>query len=600
MAELVSIKRNVDVSPGQAAPAVFHCSQGDVGSKIILGLLNNGTAYAIPSGVTVTIEGSESNGSIFTPISATVSGSDITFYLTGEMTAVAGPAICQAVLKSGSNILGTANFTLEVESSPMGADAPPVFTDAGWTWMLNKLTTEFVPALGDNIIDAIESKADQTDLTALSNTVAGHTGSIAVLNNSIGTINDSIVENRNNIASKLDKNQGTANAGKYLKVGADGNVKNAELDVTTDKTLSIADKAADAKAVGDELTDLKADLSQINCMNYMTFTNEQKSAILDAFRHVAWSGTDGQEYIDAMEAAFDTTPSIKSLTAVSDGTTIPVNATMAEVKETLTVTAVTSDDASIIVPDSAYNLTGTLTIGSCTLTISYGGLTATVTVTVGKPSLPDGYTGYSYIKHSSNAPSTGGSQLGIHTDVALKSEYTIDVDIKYPSYSASIICVCGTKSSKNAKEFGLFVTPSTGKLGYWYGETDTTNVFTPLIRDVNNHITVQPVGASETYPEYATLKVNDTDYSTGSTASGKDWSPWFGILSYAISATDIREQSVYNVGLQVGDIVVKDGDGDYVYYLTPASDGTYYGFYDLINDKFYYNETYATNFEGVV
>ena len=259
MAELVSIKRNVDVSPGQAAPAVFHCSQGDVGSKIILGLLNNGTAYSIPSGVTVTIEGSESNGSIFTPISATASGSDITFYLTGEMTAVAGPAICQAVLKSGSNILGTANFTLEVESSPMGADAPPVFTDAGWTWMLNKLNTEFVPALGnETIIDAIDSKADQSDLTALSNTVAGHTGSITVLNNTVNNLNQSVTENRQNISRKLDKNQGTTNAGKYLKVGADGNVET----VATDTTLSVSGGVADAKAVGDELSNLKADLMQ--------------------------------------------------------------------------------------------------------------------------------------------------------------------------------------------------------------------------------------------------------------------------------------------------------------------------------------------------
>lgn len=362
-------------------------------------------------------------------------------------------------------------------------------------------------------------------------------------------------------------------------------------------TTTVTDGSITREKLDSELNSYIEDITQLS---YMTFTNEQKSAILDAFRHVAWSGTDGQEYIDAMEAAFDTTPSIKSLTAVSDGTTIPANSTMAEVKETLTVTAVTSDDASIIVPDGAYNLTGTLTIGSCTLTVSYGGLTATVTVTVGMPSLPDGYTGYSYIKHSSNAPTTGGIQLGIYTDIALKSDYTIDADIKYESNSASIICICGTRSSTNMKEFALFVTPSTGKLGYWYGNIDSANEFTPLVRNVNNHITAQPVGVSETYPEYATLRVDDTDYSTGSTATGQDWSPWFGIWAYAISASELRDAGIRNVGLQVGSIIVKDSNGSYVYYLTPASDGTYYGFYDLINDKFYYNETYATNFEGVV
>ena len=95
---LVTTKRNVDVLPGQAAPTVFHCSQHDVGATIILGLVNAGGNFAIPSGVTAIIQGSCSNGAVFTPVTATVSGSDITFNLSAEMTSIAGPTVCEAVL----------------------------------------------------------------------------------------------------------------------------------------------------------------------------------------------------------------------------------------------------------------------------------------------------------------------------------------------------------------------------------------------------------------------------------------------------------------------------------------------------------------------
>ena len=42
---------------------------------------------------------------------------------------------------------------------------------------------------------------------------------------------------------------------------ADGGVYNSA-GINTDKTLAVEDKAADAKAVGDELTELKSDLTQ--------------------------------------------------------------------------------------------------------------------------------------------------------------------------------------------------------------------------------------------------------------------------------------------------------------------------------------------------
>lgn len=141
---LLSIKREVDIMPGVSAPVVFHVSQGDVGTSVILGLLNNGASYTIPTGVTISIIGSASNGAVFTPVSATFSGSDVTFLLSEEMSAVAGPTLCEAVISLNNDVLGTANFIINVEASPMGGDVPPVFTDAAWLWMLNKMETEIV------------------------------------------------------------------------------------------------------------------------------------------------------------------------------------------------------------------------------------------------------------------------------------------------------------------------------------------------------------------------------------------------------------------------------------------------------------------------
>ena len=66
-----------------------------------------------------------------------------------------------------------------------------------------------------------------------------------------------------------------------------------------DDTLTQSGKAADAKATGDEIADLKSDLSYV-------FTNAAKEALLACFAHVAWTGRDGQDYYNALEAALAT------------------------------------------------------------------------------------------------------------------------------------------------------------------------------------------------------------------------------------------------------------------------------------------------------
>lgn len=163
MALLMSIKRNVNVSPGAGTPAIYHASQGDKGTRIILGLLADNADYTIPDGTTAIIRGTRGDGTIFEEITAEVATTEIKFNLTEDMTSVPGPVECEAVMSSGSaNVLGTANFIIDVEQSSIG-DAPAETTDATWNWILNKLSTEQVATLGDDVIGAITTNAEDID-----------------------------------------------------------------------------------------------------------------------------------------------------------------------------------------------------------------------------------------------------------------------------------------------------------------------------------------------------------------------------------------------------------------------------------------------------
>lgn len=136
-----------------------------------------------------------------------------------------------------------------------------------------------------------------------------------------------------------------------------------------DTSLSVSGAAADAKATGDAIN-AKTGLS-----------NEAKQALLACFENVAWINEDGQDYVDALEAALYPPANLVSISAVyTQSGTVYDTDTLDSLKADLVVTATYDDSTTQTV--TAYTLSGTLTEGTSTITVSYGGKTTTFDVTV--------------------------------------------------------------------------------------------------------------------------------------------------------------------------------------------------------------------------
>lgn len=134
--------------------------------------------------------------------------------------------------------------------------------------------------------------------------------------------------------------------------------------VSTDKSLTMDDVSADAKTVGDILESVKY-------------------ALLNCFANVTWINDNGQSYYNALEAAFNNESHVLlNIVAVfSQGSNVIYDTdTLDSLKEYLVVTANYDDESSRTVTN--YTLSGTLAVGTSTITVSYGGKTTTFNVVV--------------------------------------------------------------------------------------------------------------------------------------------------------------------------------------------------------------------------
>lgn len=142
-------------------------------------------------------------------------------------------------------------------------------------------------------------------------------------------------------------------------------------------------------------------------LQYAGLPEDAKVALLACFEHVAWIDEHGQDYYDALYDALYPTTGLVSIYAVftQGGAVIYPTTPLNDLKAYLVVTGHYNDGTSKTITD--YALSGTLEVGTSTVTVSKEGKTTTFDVVVTQPywdyewyasskTIPEGMTAVAY------------------------------------------------------------------------------------------------------------------------------------------------------------------------------------------------------------
>lgn len=319
------------------------------------------------------------------------------------------------------------------------------------------------------------------------------------------------------------------------------------------------------------------------------FTPDAKQALLNLLAHVAYVDEHGQDYYDALEAELFRTADIVSISAVFDqgSATIYDTDNLDTLRQYLTVTATYEDLSTREV--TGYTLSGTLTVGTSTITVNYGGKTATFDVTVDGVVLPSGYTRYGYIKMTQSATST----VSVDRVIVLNTLPNLDVLSVDFTFSESELYgqyLWGVRvESSYTTSFALYVN-SGDNLGQLYFVA--RNVVLP-IREVispNQKNRVRLFNPA-TSPMSAQLNNGDIFEAEWTTPNPNNNAIRLFVNSLASATT-----AAMNVKAMIGDLILLDANNNIVAYYVPCVHNNIIGMYDGVSQQFYSSATakYAT------
>jgi len=109
---------NVDLVPGKVMP-ILHASQFDKGRSLGVKLYNGGAVYDLTGAEVVSVSVRKPDGNIVTETLTNAGGNSLEIITTEQMTACAGASLCEIKIEDSGDVIGSANFVLEVEEDPL-------------------------------------------------------------------------------------------------------------------------------------------------------------------------------------------------------------------------------------------------------------------------------------------------------------------------------------------------------------------------------------------------------------------------------------------------------------------------------------------------